>query len=58
MVDKSSGIIGEDKQRQVVVYYRSGNRSGKTKMALEEKGYSGVYNATGLSALQATKPVN
>jgi phage shock protein E len=48
--------IGDDKQRPVVVYCRSGNRSGKSKVALDEKGYSGVFNATGLEALKATKP--
>ena len=43
--------IGDDKQRPVVVYCRSGNRSGKAKFALDKKGYSGIFNATGLEDL-------
>ena len=50
--------IGEDRQRAVVFYCRSGNRAGKAKAALEDKGYSHVFNATGFSALRATEPVN
>ena len=56
--DDLIAAIGDDKQRQVVFYCRSGNRAGKAKSALEEKGYSGVYNATGFSALRATEPLN
>ncbi len=48
--------IGSDKQRPVVVYCRSGNRSGKAKAVLEATGYDKIYNATGLDALKATKP--
>lgn len=50
--------IGEDKQRQVVFYCRSGNRAGKAKTAMETQGYSNIFNATGFSALRATEPVN
>jgi phage shock protein E len=56
--DELIAAVGEDKQRQVVLYCRSGGRAGKAKAALEDKGYSGVYNATGFSALRATEPVN
>ena len=56
--DDLIAAIGDDKQRQVVVYCRSGNRAGKAKSALEEKGFGGVYNATGFSALRATEPLN
>ena len=48
--------IGEDKQRQVVFYCRSGNRSGKSIIELEARGYRNIYNATGLDALIATRP--
>jgi len=50
--------IGRDKQRPVVIYCRSGNRSGKAKKALELNGYSHVFNATGYEALKETKPDN
>ena len=56
--DELITAIGEDRQRQVVFYCRSGNRAGKAKAALEEKGYSHVFNATGFSALRATEPIN
>jgi len=48
--------IGDDKQRPVVVYCRSGNRSGKAKAVLEKQGYTNVFNATGYEALKQTKP--
>lgn len=55
-VDRIAGLIGEDKQRSVVLYCRSGNRSGKATDALRNMGYTGVFNGTGLEALQATQP--
>lgn len=48
--------IGTDKQRPVVVYCRSGNRSGKSMLALQAKGYTGIFNATGFEAMKSTKP--
>lgn len=51
-----AAAIGEDKTRPVVFYCRSGNRAGKSIAELEKLGYSGIYNATGLEALQATRP--
>ncbi len=48
--------IGTDKQRPVVVYCRSGNRSGKAKVVLETKGYTNIFNATGYEAMKKTKP--
>jgi phage shock protein E len=56
--DDLIAIIGDDKQRQVVFYCRSGNRAGKAKTVLEGKGYKHIFNATGFSALRATEPVN
>jgi len=54
--DALAAAIGHDKQREVVLYCRSGNRVGKAIAALETRGYSNIYNATGLEALLATKP--
>lgn len=48
--------IGDDKQRPVVFYCRSGNRAGKAIAHLELGGYTNIFNATGLGALQETKP--
>lgn len=48
--------IGNDKQRPVVLYCRSGNRSGKSIVMLEKQGYTNLHNGTGLEALNATKP--
>lgn len=56
--DELIAAIGEDKQREVVFYCRSGNRAGKAIAALEDKGYNHIFNATGFSALRATEPVN
>lgn len=59
--DKTNDLIsaiGKDKQRQVVFYCRSGNRAGKTIKVLEAAGYSGIFNATGLKALNETRPVD
>ena len=56
--DELIAAIGNDKQRQVVFYCRSGGRAGKAKEAMEDKGYEHVFNATGFSALRATEPVN
>lgn len=48
--------IGVDKNRPVIVYCRSGNRSGKAKAALEKQGYTNIFNATGYKSLKQTKP--
>ena len=48
--------IGEDKQRPVVFYCRSGNRAGKSIVELSTRGYTNIFNATGLKELIATKP--
>ena len=54
--DELIAAIGNDKQRQVVFYCRSGNRVGKSIKVLETRGYTNIYNATGLEALKATRP--
>jgi len=48
--------IGDDPERPVVVYCRSGNRSGKAKIALDKQGYNHIFNGTGFEALKATRP--
>ena len=48
--------IGPDKSRPVVFYCRSGRRVGVVQKQLEKLGYSGIFNATGYTALMATKP--
>jgi len=56
--DDLIAAIGTDKQRQVVFYCRTGNRVGKSMKVLETRGYTNIFNATGLEALLTTKPVN
>lgn len=56
--DDLIAAIGDDKQRQVVFYCRTGNRVGKSIKELESRGYTNIYNATGLEALKETKPVD
>ena len=56
--DALVAAIGNDKQREVVLYCRSGNRSGKSLTELQSRGYTHLFNATGLEALQATKPAD
>jgi phage shock protein E len=41
--------VGGDKSKGVVVYCRSGNRSGKAQQTLLDAGYTNVVNAGGLS---------
>lgn len=48
--------IGDDKGRSVVVYCRSGRRSGIALQALAGLGYTNVFNAGGYTALHAAKP--
>jgi phage shock protein E len=55
-IDKLMSAIGTDKTRPVVVYCRSGNRSGRAMGVLETKGYTNIFNGTGLEALKETKP--
>lgn len=48
--------IGMDTRRPVVFYCRTGNRAGKSIVTLKSKGYTNIFNATGLGALRETKP--
>ncbi len=48
--------FGADKERPIVVYCRSGRRSGLAKAELEKNGFKTVINGGGLGELQAAKP--
>ena len=57
--DKTNALmqaIGMNTQRPVVFYCRTGNRAGKSIVTLKSKGYTNIFNATGLEALRETKP--
>jgi phage shock protein E len=45
--------LTSDKKSTIYVYCRSGNRSGKAKLILEQLGYSNVINAGGLRQAQS-----
>jgi len=47
--------IGENKSRPVVLYCRSGHRSGIAQEALAEAGYINIFNGLGLKTLQAAR---
>jgi len=55
-IDALAQAIGSDHERKVVVYCRSGRRSGLAQKNLQKIGYTGIFNATGYTALLATKP--
>ncbi|NIP17237.1 MAG: rhodanese-like domain-containing protein [Xanthomonadales bacterium] len=55
-VDRLIEAIGEDKGRPVVFFCRSGGRAGRVQAQLEEMGYTGIFNGTGHTALEATRP--
>lgn len=47
---------GGDKDRSVVVYCRSGNRSGQAYKILVEQGFTSTHNAGGYEDILAAKP--
>ena len=55
-IDALTKAIGPELDRSVVVYCRSGRRSGRALDQLKSLGYSNIYNATGYDALEATQP--
>ena len=48
LVAESVGNLVADKDQEVYVYCRSGNRSGQAKTIMESLGYTNVTNAGGL----------
>lgn len=50
---KIGQAIGQDKNRSVVLYCRSGRRASVALGELEKLGYNTIYNAGGLSAMHA-----
>jgi phage shock protein E len=54
--DALAKAIGDDRDRPVVLYCRTGNRVNKAIAELEKRGYSNIFNATGLEALNDTRP--
>jgi len=47
--------IGENTSRPVVLYCRSGHRSGVAQQALAKAGYTNIFNGLGLKDMQATQ---
>lgn len=47
---------GGDKTKSIVVYCRSGNRSGIAEGLLVEHGFTNVHNAGGYEAIMKVKP--
>lgn len=47
--------FGANKDRPIVVYCRSGSRSGKAESILKQNGYSNVHNGGGYGALMSAK---
>jgi phage shock protein E len=47
-LDKNLQIFG-DKEMKIIVYCRTGNRSGQAKSILEKNGFTNVINGGGLS---------
>ena len=48
LVAESIDTLVANKDQQVYLYCRSGNRSGQAKLIMEQLGYSNVVNAGGL----------
>ena len=55
-IEMLAEAIGLELDRAVVFYCRSGGRAGRAQEALENLGYTGIFNASGYDALVATQP--
>jgi phage shock protein E len=55
-IDDLGSAIGADKDRAVVLYCRSGRRSGLAQKALQQRGFTNVVNGGGYEALLRTQP--
>lgn len=51
-----SHFSNTDKTQPIVVYCRSGNRSGHAKLWLVSQGFTDVHNAGGLEEIRLAKP--
>ena len=47
-IEQKLSLLGE-KERKIIVYCRTGNRSGQAKKILQSKGYINVINGGGLT---------
>ncbi len=54
--DRFIDTLGDDRDRSIVLYCGSGRRAGIAQEALEEMGFTRVFNASGYEALEATQP--
>lgn len=54
--DSLAKAIGEDKTKSVVLYCRTGRRSGIATQALFQLGYTNVVNGGGYTALRNARP--
>ncbi|MGF1690068.1 rhodanese-like domain-containing protein [Photobacterium kagoshimensis] len=51
-----TAFAGVDKEMPIVVYCRSGNRSGKAMDYLKNAGFTQVHNGGGLEEMQSSQP--
>ena len=51
-IARRASELGDSRERTIVLYCRTGNRSGKAKGTLDELGYTHVINAGGYEALK------
>ena len=49
------GEFGQDKTKPIVVYCKSGSRSGNAERILKSAGFTNVHNGGGFNALMSTK---
>ena len=54
-VEELAETIGEDKDREVVVYCRSGKRAEEAREALKSYGYENIHNGIGYNGLKKTR---
>ena len=55
-IAKNLATFGTDKEREIVLYCRSGRRAGLATAELRALGYTSVYNAGGYAELAAAAP--
>ena len=52
----NSSFAHIDKDQLIVLYCRSGNRSGQTEAHLQAAGFTNLHNGGGLNEMLAAKP--